>query len=106
MAAWSPIRHLIGRQYMKAYFNFFPVSAPEEDQDDRNLLYYLAKETMRTLIAKFPEGYEGWAKERGEEPVRRVMSETPMFSTVPSYSKQNLVLFQRSYLSVEEGTGR
>ncbi|OQE05100.1 hypothetical protein PENVUL_c027G07651 [Penicillium vulpinum] len=41
MAAWRPIRHLIGRQYMKAYFNHFPMSAPEEDQDDRNLLYYL-----------------------------------------------------------------
>jgi hypothetical protein len=23
---------------------------------------------MRTLIAKFPEGYEGWARERGETP--------------------------------------
>jgi hypothetical protein len=22
---------------------------------------------MRDLIAKFPDGYEGWAKERGEE---------------------------------------
>lgn len=31
---------------------------------------------MRTLIAKFPEGYEGWARERGEEPVQRVFSET------------------------------
>jgi hypothetical protein len=26
---------------MKAYFNYFPISAPEEDQDDRNMLYYL-----------------------------------------------------------------
>lgn len=41
MAAWRPIRHMIGRQYMKSYFNYFPVSAPEEDQDDRNMLYYL-----------------------------------------------------------------
>ena len=31
MAAWQPIRHMIGRQYMKAYFNFFLTSAPEED---------------------------------------------------------------------------
>ena len=92
MAAWRPIRHQIGRQFMKAYFTYFPVSAPEEDQDDRNLLYYLrwdmkssalfsgnlryrnmAKETMKTLINKFPEGYEGWARERGEEPVHRSM---------------------------------
>lgn len=41
MGAWRPIRHMIGRQYMKAYFNYFPISAPEEDQDDRNMLYYL-----------------------------------------------------------------
>ena len=26
---------------MKAYFHFFPVSAPEEDQDDRSMLYCL-----------------------------------------------------------------
>ena len=41
LAAWRPVRHMIGRQYMMAYFNYFPVSAPEEDQDDRNMLYYL-----------------------------------------------------------------
>ena len=98
MAAWRPIRHLIGRQYMKAYFNYFPVSLPAEDQDDRNLLYYLrwdlkssalfsgnlryrnmAKETMKTLINKFPGGYEAWAKERGEEVVVR---NTP-YATIP-----------------------
>ncbi|PMD24555.1 hypothetical protein NA56DRAFT_656273 [Hyaloscypha hepaticicola] len=64
-----------------------PISATEEDQDDRNTLYYLkwdmkgmaiypddtryrnfCLEVMRDLIAKFPDGYEGWAKERGEEP--------------------------------------
>ncbi|KAL2036369.1 hypothetical protein N7G274_010916 [Stereocaulon virgatum] len=95
MAAWRPIRHTIGRQYMKAYFNYFPISAPEEDQDDRNMLYYLrwdlkssalfsgnlryrnmAKETMKTLIAKFSDGYEGWARERGEEPVQRTIPST------------------------------
>lgn len=100
MAAWRPIRHLIGRQFMKAYFNYFPVSAPEEDQDDRNLLYYLrwdikssalfsgnlryrnmAKQTMKTLINKFPEGYEGWARERGEEPVHR---NTPYIAVPPN----------------------
>jgi hypothetical protein len=31
---------------------------------------------MRTLIAKFPEGYEGWARDRGEEPVQRTYSPT------------------------------
>ncbi|OBT59195.1 hypothetical protein VE04_00632 [Pseudogymnoascus sp. 24MN13] len=70
-----------GRQYMAAYFDYFPVSAPEEDQDDPNMLYYLrlyrrAKETTKTSIGKFPGGYEGWAKERGDEPLRRVMPPT------------------------------
>ena len=35
-----------------------------------------AKETMKTLLAKYPDGYEGWAKENGEEPVERVIPKT------------------------------
>jgi protein-ribulosamine 3-kinase len=31
---------------------------------------------MKTLIAKFPGGYEEWARERGEELVHRVMPPT------------------------------
>lgn len=31
---------------------------------------------MKTLIGKFPGGYEEWATERGEEPVHRVMPPT------------------------------
>lgn len=31
---------------------------------------------MKTLIGKFPGGYEEWAKETGEEPVQRVMPPT------------------------------
>ncbi|KAF7923066.1 uncharacterized protein EAE98_007771 [Botrytis deweyae] len=84
MAAWRSIRHLIGKQDMKEYFHYFPVSSPEGDQDDRNMLYYLrwnlkssalfsgslkylnmAKETMRTLIVKFPGGYEDRREGRG-----------------------------------------
>ncbi|PQE33460.1 phosphoglycerate mutase protein [Rutstroemia sp. NJR-2017a WRK4] len=34
---------------------------------------------MKTLIAKFPGGYEGWARERGEEPVQRVMPPTTIY---------------------------
>ncbi|KAJ4394734.1 hypothetical protein N0V93_003953 [Gnomoniopsis smithogilvyi] len=36
----------------------------------------MAKETMGALLAKFSSGYEGWAKEHGEEPVQRVYSPT------------------------------
>jgi len=28
-------------------------------------------EMMKALVAKFPDGYEGWAKENGETPVER-----------------------------------
>ncbi|KAJ0120411.1 uncharacterized protein J7T55_015138 [Diaporthe amygdali] len=62
MAAWRPMRQKIRRQYAKAYFAYFPIFAAEDDHDDRNLLYYLAKETMRTLLAKYPDGYEGWPR--------------------------------------------
>ena len=27
-------------------------------------------DTMQALIEKFPEGYEGWAEEKGEEPAQ------------------------------------
>jgi hypothetical protein len=26
---------------------------------------------MKTLVAKYPEGYEGWAEENGETPVEK-----------------------------------
>jgi hypothetical protein len=26
---------------------------------------------MKYLVAKYPDGYEGWAKENGEEPVTK-----------------------------------
>ena len=28
-------------------------------------------DVMRYFVDKFPDGYEGWAKERGEEPISR-----------------------------------
>ena len=41
LAPLRPIRHRMGKQYMKAYFDHFQKSDPEEDQDDRNALYCL-----------------------------------------------------------------
>jgi len=41
LAPFRPARHRMGRSYIKAYFRHFPVSLPEEDQDDRNALYCL-----------------------------------------------------------------
>ena len=28
-------------------------------------------DVMRTLVTKYPDGYEGWAKEKGEDVVAR-----------------------------------
>ena len=41
LAPLRPARHVMGKPYVKAYFKYFPVSPPEEDQDDRNALYCL-----------------------------------------------------------------
>ncbi|KAM0795981.1 Fructosamine kinase-domain-containing protein [Usnea florida] len=90
LAPLRPIRHRMGKQYVKAYFDHFQKSNPEEDQDDRNALYCLrwdmncstlypgnlryrklSTDVMRYFVNKFPEGYEGWARARGEEPVAR-----------------------------------
>ncbi|KAL8713850.1 MAG: hypothetical protein Q9220_001995 [cf. Caloplaca sp. 1 TL-2023] len=90
LAPLRPVRHRMGQEYVDAYFRYFPISPPEEDQDDRNALYCLrwdmncstlypgnlryrkmCVEVMKYLTRKYAEGYEGWAEERGEELVPR-----------------------------------
>jgi len=34
-------------------------------------LRQISKDLMKTLVAKYPDGYEGWTKENGETPVER-----------------------------------
>jgi hypothetical protein len=41
LAPLRPVRHRMGKPYVKAYFKHFPASEPAEDQDDRNALYCL-----------------------------------------------------------------
>jgi protein-ribulosamine 3-kinase len=101
LAPWGLVRHKIGRPFLRAYYRHFPIAAPEEDQDDRNMLYCLrwdlkgaviypgdaryrkyCVDAMRTLIEKFPEGYEGWARERGETP-----APPPQKRSSPSFDK-------------------
>ena len=41
LAPLRPVRHKMGKQYVKAYFEHLQKSDPEEDQDDRNALYCL-----------------------------------------------------------------
>jgi hypothetical protein len=43
-------------------------------------------DTMRNLIEKFPEGYEGWAHERGETPAL-----PPQKRSSPSFDKVGLI---------------
>jgi protein-ribulosamine 3-kinase len=83
MTLWRGARYKIGRSYMIEYFNHFPISPPEQDWDDRNLLYSLRADLhssilfpstenfrqilitgMKTLIQKFPDGYTGTAQRR------------------------------------------
>ncbi|KAG8525539.1 uncharacterized protein KY384_009183 [Bacidia gigantensis] len=100
LAPLRPIRHRMGKPYVKAYFKHFPVSDPEEDQDDRNALYCLrwdlncstlypgnlryrkmCVDVMRTLVAKYADGYEGWAKARGKKLLNDKDSAAPSFTS-------------------------
>ncbi|KAH0563490.1 hypothetical protein GP486_001941 [Trichoglossum hirsutum] len=83
LGPWRPTRHKIGKSYVHVYHKHFPISAPEEDFDDRNTLYCIrfnmcssalypgnirfrniVMEEMQVLVDKFPDGYEGWLKQR------------------------------------------
>ncbi|KAI4267286.1 MAG: hypothetical protein LQ337_008428 [Flavoplaca oasis] len=82
IGTWRAVRYRFGKTYIKAYHKYYPISAPEEDHDDRNALYSIRYDlhsssayssspkfrrdvmaTMETLIAKFPDGYEGWERD-------------------------------------------
>ncbi|KAK2788697.1 hypothetical protein FQN53_003206 [Emmonsiellopsis sp. PD_33] len=82
LAPWRPARHKIGKPYMIEYLKHFPVSEPAADFDDRNALYCvrfnlcssalypgnlrfrnIVKEEMRTLVEKYPLGYEGYIQQ-------------------------------------------
>ena len=81
----------MGKTFVREYFNHFPISPPEDDWQDRNLLYSLVADlhsstlfkhtekfrdlvihSMRELVEKFPNGYEGPAKRKGSEKVNVV----------------------------------
>ncbi|KAI4606727.1 hypothetical protein J4E80_010039 [Alternaria sp. BMP 0032] len=57
---WRATRYQFNRTHLRAYHKLVPVSKPAEDHDDRNALYAVAIEGMRRLVAKFPDGYEGY----------------------------------------------
>jgi hypothetical protein len=39
LGAWNLPRHQIYRTYIRAYQKYFPISEPEEDVEDRLILY-------------------------------------------------------------------
>ncbi|KAK5216185.1 hypothetical protein LTR72_010756 [Exophiala xenobiotica] len=72
-------RYRLGKEWMREYHLHVPKSAPEEDYDDRNLLYgihghfcastlypsttrfrQMAIDELRYLVDKYPSGYEGY----------------------------------------------
>ena len=83
---WRGSRYKMGKSFVREYFNHFPISPPEDDWQDRNLLYSLEADlhsstlfkhtqkfrdllihSMIELIDKFPNGYEGPAKRKDSE---------------------------------------
>ncbi|KAK5553057.1 hypothetical protein LTR46_008769 [Exophiala xenobiotica] len=78
LGAWNLPRHKMYRAYIREYQKHFPISAPEEDIEDRLILYRhrfdltssacylnnmrfreLAIEDMRYLTKKYKDGYQG-----------------------------------------------
>jgi len=78
LGPWRPTRHKMGKPYVQRYCRHFPISAPEEDFDDRNALYcirfnlcssalypgnlrfrHIVMDEMKVLVDKYPAGFEG-----------------------------------------------
>ncbi|KAK2758997.1 hypothetical protein FQN54_003095 [Arachnomyces sp. PD_36] len=78
---WRPARNKFTRSYFDAYHSHIPKSFPETDYDDRNALYSMrfnlqaaalfpdvtnlresVIDEMKRLVAKFPGGYEDYAR--------------------------------------------
>lgn len=85
MASWRPVRHLLGRDYMKAYFQIVPSSAPEEDQDDRNLLYYLY--VLRSFALAHGQHSLTPAKPMGSKKLCALPGETPISRNVRNVAR-------------------
>ncbi|KAI1842338.1 hypothetical protein JX266_011506 [Neoarthrinium moseri] len=82
LAPWKAARHEMTSEYVKEYTKHFRASEPVDDFEDRTLLYFLrfdllssslypgnlkfrqgCKETMRYLVGKYGDGFEGYLKE-------------------------------------------
>jgi protein-ribulosamine 3-kinase len=106
---WRGTRYRIGRTFMKEYFHHFPISPPEDDWADRNLLYSimadlhssthfrrterfrsLLVQSMKDLILKYPNGYQGTAKRKdaAQHPERNTPPAKPARVTLGGYANQ------------------
>ncbi|KAI9785904.1 MAG: hypothetical protein M1839_008170 [Geoglossum umbratile] len=65
LGVWRASWNKIGNSYITHYHKHFPISAPEEDYDDRGALYAMFIAEMERLVKKFPDGYEGWERAQG-----------------------------------------
>ena len=107
---WRGDRYKFSKAFRKEYHNHFAVSPPEDDWDDRNLLYsvsadlhdsvlfrdtmnfrHLTIETMRILIGKYPNGYEGSAAQKGSEKGSETVSETVSVHGVEDSNEEDRV---------------
>jgi len=85
IGTWRQMRYRFGKSYIKAYQKYFGVAVPQEDHDDRNALYSIRFDihssaayssstrfrrdfmaTMKTLVDKYPGGYEEWEKQNAD----------------------------------------
>ena len=94
---WRGVRYKITRAFRREYFNYFPISPPEDDWDDRNLLYSVSADlhdsilyantlnfrnliitTIKQLIFKFSDGYTGSAPAKSGEIVNLQSTNEPV----------------------------
>jgi len=85
LGSWRAARYRLGRPFLKEYQKIMGMSEPHGDWDDRNALYslrydlllsalypnetkfcQLAKKEMKTLIDKYPEGFQELGLANGE----------------------------------------
>ncbi|KIW85636.1 hypothetical protein Z517_01028 [Fonsecaea pedrosoi CBS 271.37] len=60
LGSWRAPRYRMGRPFIEEYQRRLGMDFPAEDWDDRNLLYAIAKESMRYFVEKYPGGFDAW----------------------------------------------
>ena len=112
LGVWRAVRYRLGAPYRQAYHRYYPISAPVDDQDDRNVLYSIRSDIcasalytgntdfrkmiineIRRLVDKFPGGYEEWEKAQSPNQVDEGITKGPEMvrgGGVPSQSQDQV----------------